>query len=195
MCFYYITICLVILNLSLVFKCKRISDVYKEEETTYKNGLSILANKVVFYKSLYQLSFNTYNYPINLSQKVVSIKDTISLNDIFKKGDSYLVFKYSYQDCNTCIDKVYQKLDYYKDSLPYKTVVFTNQRNLRDLLSESSRNSKLIPVYSLSGNKLCETIDGIHSPILFILNEQHKISSIFKIQKMENSELQKRVKE
>jgi transcriptional regulator with XRE-family HTH domain len=193
--FFYITLCLVILNMILLIKYKRIGDIYKEEEIMYKNGLSVLASKVAFYKSLYQISFNNNNCPVNLSQKVVSIKDTINLNDIFKKGDSFLVFKYSYQDCNTCIDKVYQKLDYYKDSLPYKTVVFTNQRNLRDLLSESSRNSKLIPVYSLSGNKLCETIDGIHSPILFILNEQHKISSIFKIQKMENSELQKRVKE
>jgi hypothetical protein len=179
--FFYITLCLGILNLSLLFQCKKIGDICKEEEITYKNGLSVLSNKVAFYKSLYQISLNTNNCPLNLSQKVVSINDTISLNELLKKGNSYLVFKYSYQDCYTCIQKVYQKLDYYKDSLPIKSIVFTSQRNLRDLISEQKYSKRSVPIYLLPSNSISEALDDIYSPVLFIVNENHRILSIFKI--------------
>jgi hypothetical protein len=178
---FYIALALAILNVSLIFKCKRIKEIYEEEETIYKNGLSVLASKVDFYKSLYKLSFENYNYSVNLSQEAYVANDTLNLYDIFKKGNSYLVFKYSYKDCSTCIDKVYQKLDYYKDYLPLKTVVITSQRNLRDLISEQNIKAKSIPVYLLAGDSICKIIDDINSPILFIVNEQQKISSIFKI--------------
>lgn len=180
--FYFIIALLTIANIFLLISIKKKNEDYNSIYQNYRSNLSILNSRVKKYQTYYTFSLLNENLKTKTDQKVVSLaNDTLSFQEIFLAKKTYLIFKYSNLNCNSCIESIFKKLNSVVDSLSnIDIVVLTYQESIRNLISESMFiNNGSYKIYLLLENNINAKMDGNDLPELFIIKNGIEIENIF----------------
>lgn len=117
------------------------------------------------------------------------ISESVLLKDIAGKsfplgelirGESKLIFRYSYIDCGVCIDSVISqiqeitKLDKLDD-----LIIITDSYSDRDFVIKNKRNDHPYPVYNISNSNLGISLEGKNLPFLFVVDSELRASKFF----------------
>ena len=182
---YFAAISLLILNILLLFKIKINNLENIKSYRLYSNNLSNNNNNenYEFVKYMYLNNIKFLNKPINLELKISRYNnkkvDTIQLKDIIKRNKTFLIFRYSYMDCQACVNKFFQFLNEKKECLKNVNVVlFTDDPNIEEVFETSRVTLKgYFEIFQTHG--IITDIDSMHFPYLFTVSDGRTSNNIF----------------
>jgi len=90
-----------------------------------------------------------------------------------------LIFRYSFRDCEICVDTVLNKIALYQKTRHLKDfIIITDSYSERDFMIKASRQ-KSLKIYNLQDTLLGLNIENQNYPFLFVTGKDLKVSKIF----------------
>ena len=163
---FIIAVSFVLFNIVLLIKIKKIRNIYLYEHTNIMNERNMLEKRVRYFKILYQFSLAE---KLHLKKEIIikNNKKTLMLGDVINKNKKYLVFYYSFNNCDICIDMVLKKLYKSKNILSkLEIIILTYQTDYQDYVVEK-KYIKEFPMFLL-GTVLDKKLSDYNMPILFV---------------------------
>lgn len=94
------------------------------------------------------------------------------------KAPKMLIFRYSFSDCEGCIELVLEELSKLKNDIPF--LIITDSYSDQDFLIKMRQMNPKCQVYSLVGSEsLNLPLEGKALPFLFLVDQQGRTSHIF----------------
>ncbi len=167
---------------------------------------SELENVNTYYESYY---FNYMEYIIPSEGQEIknniyvydSLNKKIYLKDLFlSQKKKKIIFRYSFRDCNLCIDSVFKVLrEIKKENLKnsYDIILIKDAKSFRDFKIQLLYDNMMYPTYFLSIDEfggLGLPIENKNMPILFVMNSKMTVSKIFIPNKDHLNETRKYIK-
>jgi hypothetical protein len=115
-------------------------------------------------------SVESNNWKIHDSIKIVSTDyDTVQFTKVL--DDNFLIFKYSYTDCSSCINEMMQMLWEMKDSMNVKVLIVAHYPTVRELIVQNTTSFRnLFPIYLIESDHLGLPVDNLQMPMPYLLS-------------------------
>ncbi|TAL65452.1 MAG: hypothetical protein EPN88_09570 [Bacteroidetes bacterium] len=162
------------LNILLISKIKPLDKRNKFELENALNNETQCSLRLLTFKSNIKFTMESEFCVIDqITELIDTNEDTISISDIFKPEHQYLVFRYSYTACSSCISQITQLFYEQKDSLKNIEILFLPYyQTYRDLIVQNSSTfNKTFHMYMPLTNYIGLPIDKMDLPYLFFTND------------------------
>lgn len=186
----FIIISLIFLNIILLGKYKLCQREGQNELTTKGE----LTSQLQYYKYLLLFNFQYNNEPINLNTTVISLDsidtDTLILREILHPNKNRIIFRFSYLDCQDCINKTFSEIDAFRERMDNcEIVILSNFENIDDFIAKNKVYYKhKYHCYYLLDETIGISVDTLNIPYLAFINKGFYAEDILPIDNF-NSDL------
>lgn len=182
---YFLTVLLIAASGGLVFMLLRPaqgqrSPVAKAKPSAPSVMDPVVALKATFYDIYPSLVLPDDGFKLKDTDSILTAdKKFIPFSKLIGNGEK-LVFRYSYIDCDVCVDSVLSAVQRItKKNKLDKLIVLTDTKTERDFLLKNQYKKHPYPVYALVRNKLGLTMENKNLPFLFLVSPDMKVSKVF----------------
>jgi hypothetical protein len=130
------------------------------------------------------IGLQSSNFYLDDSLRFVDIyNNTLSISDVFSQKKSYLVFRYSFNDCNSCVYTIYQYLWNIKsNNNDIDIIIMPYFQELREMIATNTNAFRnRFPSYLIGKTGLGLPVDKKELPYFFILDKDRKVQDVFVI--------------
>lgn len=180
----FIIISLVFLNIILLCNYK----IYKREGQNELATKSELTSQLQYYKYLLLFNFQYNNDPINLNTSLISIGstniDTLILREILHPNKNWIIFHFSYLDCEACINRAFSEIDAFRKRINnnYEIVILSHFENKDDFIAKNKIYYKYrYQCYYLLDENIGLAVDTLNIPYLAFINKKSYAEDILPI--------------